>query len=790
MPESTGPLSLAENTLLTLSDHEQGPAREPGSRIYVFVLPIVKMNTKILSNKLGIKTGPTKPDPEMEKLKKENAALKKTLDEMSKSKGKMSDVEKKKLLEKILELETLKVKNAQEITKQYQEIENLKHALKSKLNDQVSTAETDAKTMANLAQGLRNPAPAITTSQQNPQKMTNEGADANMDILQVQLKDALEKNQQWLSYDQQRETYVQGLMARIYELEQQVAAVNQTLQQQVKESSSDAKQDDKQKYYDKLLLTAKKDLEEEQKLVAQLNAELATTRTKYEEKKKEVGELSVSVQLVREDEKQLREDERRRVKDKIQRLKIELELCRNKVVEEKNRSSELLNQVQAMQQSLLKNEEDEKRVISLEQQIQRCTSDFENEKIDRQKVQHQLHKVLKELRKAREQITRLEPTKILELETLKVKNAQEITKQYQEIENLKHALKSKLNDQVSTAETDAKTMANLAQGLRNPAPAITTSQQNPQKMTNEGADANMDILQVQLKDALEKNQQWLSYDQQRETYVQGLMARIYELEQQVAAVNQTLQQQVKESSSDAKQDDKQKYYDKLLLTAKKDLEEEQKLVAQLNAELATTRTKYEEKKKEVGELSVSVQLVREDEKQLREDERRRVKDKIQRLKIELELCRNKVVEEKNRSSELLNQVQAMQQSLLKNEEDEKRVISLEQQIQRCTSDFENEKIDRQKVQHQLHKVLKELRKAREQITRLEPTKHLHEVCYIDSSKNFHTEFDEKLSMREQYPSPKHRSPLDESFLECPKCKAIYPTSEHRELLAHIDYCTS
>lgn len=30
--------------------------------------------------------------------------------------------------------------------------------------------------------------------------------------------------------------------------------------------------------------------------------------------------------------------------------------------------------------------------------------------------------------------------------------------------------------------------------------------------------------------------------------------------------------------------------------------------------------------------------------------------------------------------------------------------------------------------------------------------------------------------------------LDESFLECPKCRATYPTSRHRELLAHIDFC--
>lgn len=32
------------------------------------------------------------------------------------------------------------------------------------------------------------------------------------------------------------------------------------------------------------------------------------------------------------------------------------------------------------------------------------------------------------------------------------------------------------------------------------------------------------------------------------------------------------------------------------------------------------------------------------------------------------------------------------------------------------------------------------------------------------------------------------SVLDESFLECPKCQASYPTSRHRELLAHIDFC--
>lgn len=47
-------------------------------------------------------------------------------------------------------------------------------------------------------------------------------------------------------------------------------------------------------------------------------------------------------------------------------------------------------------------------------QMQACTLDFENEKIDRQNMQHQLHVILKELQKARNQITQLESLVSLE----------------------------------------------------------------------------------------------------------------------------------------------------------------------------------------------------------------------------------------------------------------------------------------------------------------------------------------------------------------------------------------
>ncbi|XP_070846236.1 centrosomal protein of 55 kDa [Chaetodon auriga] len=93
------------------------------------------------------------------------------------------------------------------------------------------------------------------------------------------------------------------------------------------------------------------------------------------------------------------------------------------------------------------------------------------------------------------------------------------------------------------------------------------------------------------------------------------------------------------------------------------------------------------------------------------------------------------------------------------------------------------------MQHQLHKVLKELRKARDQIAKLESAKPPNARFSEPSSYNS-LEF-ERLTINDPHgpTSPsKVANLLDESFLECPKCRAPYPTSRHRELLAHIDYC--
>ncbi|KAM4702844.1 centrosomal protein of 55 kDa [Rhinophrynus dorsalis] len=407
-------------------------------------------------------------------------------------------------------------------------------------------------------------------------------------------------------------------------------------------------------------------------------------------------------------------------------------------------------------------------------------NDADLEKLRRENAA--LKKSLEEISKSKEKISDVERNrlleKILDLETLKEKNGQELAKQNEEIDNLKEELTCIKEENALICTVDARKAEQLTEVLQDQLSAVAsridclaTGQQLAQDARKIEASSNVNILEGQLKDALEKNQQWLVYDQQREAYVQGLMARIFELEQQLGSANKTLQQQEKETpktdaQSEGKLDeDKQKYYDKLLLAAKKDLEAEQKLTEQLSSQLSAMKVKYADKKKEEENLAASQQSLRDSVRQ-QEEEQRHLKDKMQRLRLELELTQGKLEEEKKKKSELSNQ------------------------IQRCTSDFENEKFDRQNVQHQLNKVLKELRKTREQMTRLEPTKHIHDTCYIDPSRNFHTSFEDKLTMREQHPSPKHTSLLDESFLECPNCKAMYPTSQHRELLAHIDFCTS
>ncbi|XP_037546824.1 centrosomal protein of 55 kDa [Nematolebias whitei] len=336
--------------------------------------------------------------------------------------------------------------------------------------------------------------------------------------------------------------------------------------------------------------------------------------------------------------------------------------------------------------------------------------------------------------------------------------------------------------------------------------------------------------------ALEKNQQWLVYDQQREVYVQSVVARTLDLEQQLtqAKQQQTNTETTAEastSSPSAEKDSEQKsHFEELVLKLQRELEsqkdqtaktkrelnveKEEALKAQAElrrqkeqvcrgqeemsalqrryedkcSELSAFLGKYVAKSKELDEAGVQLQAERVGNRHAANEERK-VSERADRMRAELDSVERKLEEERKRSAGLLMQINMLQKSLLSQNEDGKRIAALEQQVQLSAKDFENEKLDRQSLQQQLHKVLKELRKARDQIAKLESAR---QTCARFSEPSSYEKLDFERLTVDGHHGPASPSKviglLDESFLECPKCRAPYPTSRHRELLAHIDDC--
>ncbi|XP_055006290.1 centrosomal protein of 55 kDa isoform X2 [Boleophthalmus pectinirostris] len=464
--------------------------------------------------------------------------------------------------------------------------------------------------------------------------------------------------------------------------------------------------------------------------------------------------------------------------------------------------------------------------------------------------------------------------RILSLETLRERNNQQLLVKEQELETLRQQLTARGGEVVASLQAQLEqrrreaeqrdalfqSVSQETENLKNKLASVSARCQSLETQLANGQQApppEVALVQDQLKDALEKNQQWLMYDQQREAYVQSVLAHTRELEQQLAQAKQ--QQATPEPASEgyklfgecfgsrtttervfrectlqagqAKDDDQKKHLEQMLAVAQKDLEtqknelsrtqlelqlqkeqnskaqaevESQKLqVSRLQSQIAALQSsyeikctemsslqrKYEVKSRELGEAREELQGERLRNRYTVNEERKVSSEMTDRMRIELETTDMRLEEERKRSAELLLQVNMLQKSLLSQKEEQMRIATLEQQIQLSAKEFENEKIDRQSMQHQLQKVLKELRKARDQIAKLESAKTCNARFSEPSSYN-RFEF-ERLTIDDPIgPTSPSKVPclLDESFLECPKCHAPYPTSRHRELLAHIDYC--
>ncbi|NWY90720.1 CEP55 protein, partial [Loxia curvirostra] len=401
--------------------------------------------------------------------------------------------------------------------------------------------------------------------------------------------------------------------------------------------------------------------------------------------------------------------------------------------------------------------------------------------------------------------------KMLLLEKEKEKYNLLLGEKDREIQNLKDKLRSKtktsevsllqnqLEEKTKEAERREQLLCSLSEEINRLKCNLSAVMAKCSDLENEASSTSQvsteEILQLQIGiysfvvlmflKALEKNQQWLLYDQQREAFVRGLLGRIFELEQKAEIVSQ---QESKSNPEGLPQEEKQEYCDQLFISAKSDLETERHTISQLRSELNELKKTYEETQGEMMGLNALLQSQRLAEMKTQENENK-MKEKAQRLKQENETLKEQLREEKKKSEDLLCQVQLFRKSLLRQEAEHTRIALLEQQIQICTTDLENGKLDRHNLKLELNHVLKELRKAKEKITRLEPLK-LQESGHMESQEDLQAVFDKKLTTYDRSPPLKHSSCLDESFLECPRCKVLYPTSRHRELLAHIDFCTA
>ncbi|XP_065602740.1 centrosomal protein of 55 kDa [Cyrtonyx montezumae] len=387
----------------------------------------------VIVGKWSLKSGSSRPESDVEKNKQENAALRKALEKVTEGKGRAADPEHSRLLEKILCLEKEKEKYNHLLGEKDKEIQNLRDRLKSKkkssevsslysqleektkeaerrerlicsLSEEINQLKCDVFTITAKCSEIENRTGDSQASQEAV--MSSPGSSTNLSEVEKQLKDALEKNQQWLLYDQQREAYVRGLLGRIFELEQRSEVVSQ---QQPKESNGEGHaQEENQRRYDQLLQNAKDDLEAERRNVAQLKCQLNELK-KFEQRQQEIMSLSASLQSQQVAEMEDLKNENKIKGEKIQILKQENDSIKIQLREEKRKCEDLSSQVQLLCKSLLKQQEGHNRIALLEQKIQVCTTDLENEKLDRQNLKHQLNKTLKELCKAKEQITRPEP---------------------------------------------------------------------------------------------------------------------------------------------------------------------------------------------------------------------------------------------------------------------------------------------------------------------------------------------------------------------------------------------
>ncbi|KAI3363228.1 hypothetical protein L3Q82_011862 [Scortum barcoo] len=275
------------------------------------------------------------------------------------------------------------------------------------------------------------------------------------------------------------------------------------------------------------------------------------------------------------------------------------------------------------------------------------------------------------------------------------------------------------------------------------------SEHHIQDSTSKKQANNVKELQNHLSNALEKNKQWLEYDQQREAYVRAILARMLWLEKQLNEANQARSRQHNEDHSYERErmSKMQEHYERLLQKVKDELEVLREQVNETQQELTITQKWYEERESEVEELKQQLQTEKGSRKITLEDCHGSEGEEQSEETSDLQRRLNK---EKRRSSNFQLQAALYQKFMLNcHHADQEKISDLERQTN-------------------VHPVLTALLSSKQQ----DPASG--GAAHPSSSDNF--------------TSSPHSSWLNESFLQCPGCLVEYPASDYRELINHLEIC--
>ncbi|XP_035519289.1 centrosomal protein of 55 kDa-like isoform X1 [Morone saxatilis] len=385
--------------------------------------------------------------------------------------------------------------------------------------------------------------------------------------------------------------------------------------------------------------------------------------------------------------------------------------------------------------------------------------------------------------------------RFLSLETVRLESSQQLTGEDEQIASPPEQLskkEGKLSDVVSMRrKRSMSSYCREMEEVKNKLVSVSTRCQYLENKVAGKKDSTSDELsstdnvvelQNHLCDALEKNKQWLEYDQQREAYVRAILARMLWLETQLNEANQARSQQHNEDHSDVKEQisQMQEHYEGFLQKAKDELEVLREHVDMTQQNLIIAQNRWEDKESEVEELKLQLQAERMSRKSAQEE--RCSEDDEQRHRYETEELLHKLDEEKRRSANVELQANICQKFMLNNHHaDQEKIADLERQIKISSQDLEDERQDCSYLKEQMVRVLKMLQKTKRHVIKKSKRDQ-------QSHSSFEMAHPPSLPSGQIRISSPHSSLLNESFLECPSCQAEYPVSHYRELLNHLEIC--